>query len=154
MPIHSSQNLVIDSNIWIYLINCGLLDAAFRLGTLHVPDLMCMAEPLTEISWDDLQGKGVTFDELSSGSMRTLAEVKEATRGVSVCDVACLVLSEQMQIPLVTHDTDLYKLAVKRHVPVHNYDAFLELMVKEGIIDRDTQKTACETLVRPSRRPR
>ena len=29
MPIHSSLSLVIDSNIWIYLYYCGLVDAVF-----------------------------------------------------------------------------------------------------------------------------
>jgi hypothetical protein len=27
MPIHSLQSLVIDTNIWIYLYYCGLVDA-------------------------------------------------------------------------------------------------------------------------------
>jgi len=40
MPIHSSLSLVIDSNIWIYLYYCGLVDAAFKLGSLHVSDLI------------------------------------------------------------------------------------------------------------------
>lgn len=29
MPIHSSQNLVTDTNIWVYLSTYGLVDASF-----------------------------------------------------------------------------------------------------------------------------
>jgi hypothetical protein len=29
MPIHSLQSLVIDTNIWIYLSTCSLVDASF-----------------------------------------------------------------------------------------------------------------------------
>lgn len=153
MPIHSLQSLVIDTNIWIYLSTCGLVDAAFRLGSLHVPDLMLTKELLTELSWQDLRGKGATFDELSPDSMRTVVEIKDAVRGVSVCDVACLVLSEKMCVPLVTHDTDLYRLAVKRHASVCNYDAFLELMVQAAIIDERLRQTAFETLITLHMRP-
>ena len=38
MPIHPLQSLDIDTNIWIYLYYCGLVDAAFKLGSLHVLD--------------------------------------------------------------------------------------------------------------------
>jgi hypothetical protein len=57
MPIHSSLSLVIDTNIWIYLSRCGLVDAAFRLGSLHVPDLMRTKEVITELSWQDLENR-------------------------------------------------------------------------------------------------
>lgn len=154
MPIHSSLSLVIDTNIWIYLYHSGLLDSAFRLGSLHVPDLMLTQELLTELSWQDLRDKGVAFDELTSDSMRSVVGLKDTTRGVSVCDVACLVLSEQMRIPLVTHDTDLYKLAVKRHASLYNYDALLDLMVAAGIIDRSVRTAAIRTLVEHNMRPR
>lgn len=153
MPIHSSLSLVIDSNIWIYLYYCGLVDTAFKLGSLHVPDLMLTKELLTQLSWQDLQDKGATLDELTSDSMWTLAKLKDTSRGVSVCDVACLVLSEQMCVPLVTNDKDLYKLALSRHVPLYNFDAFLDLMVIVGIIDSEARQTAFETLVRVSERP-
>jgi predicted nucleic acid-binding protein len=153
MPIHSSLSLVVDSNIWIYLYYCGLVDAAFKLGSLHVPDLMLTKELLTELSWQDLQGKGVTFDELTSDSMRTVVALKDTTRGVSVCDVACLVLSEQIGIPLATHDTDLYKLARARSVPCYNFDAFLELMVEAAIMDECARQAAFETLVARHMRP-
>ncbi len=81
MPIHSSLSLVIDTNIWIYLYHCGLVDAAFELGSLHVPDLMLTNELLTELSWQDLQGKGATFDELTSDSICTVVGLKDTTRG-------------------------------------------------------------------------
>ncbi len=154
MPIHSSLSLVIDSNIWIYLYYCGLVDAAFRLGSLHDPDLMLTNELLTQLSWQDLQDKGTTLDELTSDSMRTLAEIKATTRGVSVCDVACLVLSEQMGIPLATHDIDLHKLAQTRNVPCYNFDAFLNLMVTVGIINSKSRQAAIDTLVRIGERPK
>jgi hypothetical protein len=154
MPIHSSLSLVIDSNIWIYLIDCGLLDAAFGLGTLHVPDLMLMKEPLTELSWHEVQAMGATFDELSSESVATLGEILDATGGVSVCDVACLVLAEQLRIPLVTHDKKLLAVARKRDMHTYNYDAFLELMVQANIIGERDRQTAFDALVRVDERPR
>ena len=153
MSIHSSLSLVIDTNIWIYLYHCGLVDAAFELGSLHIPDLMLTKELITELSWQDLQDKGATFHELTSDSMQTVAVLKDTTRGISICDVACLVLSEQMRIPLVTHDTNLHKLAVKRHIRVYNYDAFLELMVQTAIIDEHVRQTAFETLIALHMRP-
>jgi hypothetical protein len=154
MPIRSSQSLVIDANIWIYLSWCGLVDAAFRLGSLHVPDLMRTKEPITELTWQDLQDRGTTFDELTPDSVRTLAEIKDTSRGVSVCDVACLVLAEQISVPLVTHDTDLYKLALRRHVPLYNYYALLELMIEEAIIDKHDQQMAFGTLIAHGMRPK
>ncbi|MHB8107669.1 MAG: PIN domain-containing protein [Candidatus Cryosericum sp.] len=154
MPIHSSLSLVIDTNIWIYLYHCGLVDAVFELGSLHVPDLMLTKELLTELSWQDLQGKGAAFDELTSDSMRTVVTLKDTTRGVSVCDVACLVLSEQMSIALVTHDKDLRKLAVKRHAPLQDFDGLLELMVTAGIINNSVRAAAIRTLIERHMRPR
>jgi hypothetical protein len=58
MPIRSLQNLAIDTNIWIYLSICGLVDAVFRLGSLHVPDLIRTLEFIRELTWQDLQDKG------------------------------------------------------------------------------------------------
>jgi hypothetical protein len=153
MPIHSSQSLVIDTNIWIYLSTCGLVDTAFRLGSLHVPDLMHTKELLTQLTWQDLEDKGTAFEELTPDSVRTLAKLKDTSRGVSVCDVACLVLAEQMGVPLVTHDTKLYKLALKRHVLVYNYDALLELMETAGIIHESVHTVAIQTLVEHNMRP-
>lgn len=146
MPIHSSLSLVIDSNIWIYLYYSGLLDAAFRLGSLHDPDLMLTKEPLTELSWQDLQDKGVILDELPSDSMRIVMQIAGDRRNVSVCDVACLVLSEQLHVPLVTNDKKLRKLAVHRHALLHDFDALLDLMVAADIINGEARKVAFETL--------
>lgn len=154
MPIHSSLSLVIDLNIWIYLYHCGLVNAALDLGELHVPDLMRTKELLTELSWGDLERKGVLFDELDSDNMRTVAEIKGSTGGVSVYDVACVVLAENKQVPLATNDADLYKLALKRHVPVSNFDAFLELLVQANIIGERDRQMAFDALVRVGQRPR
>jgi predicted nucleic acid-binding protein len=153
MPTHSSQSLVIDTNIWIYLNTCGLVDAAFRLGSLHVPDLMRTKELLTELSWQDLQDKGARFEELTSDSVKTLAEILDTTRGVSLCDVACFVLAEQMHISLITHDKKLRTVARKRNVLTHNFDALLELMATAGIIDESVHTVAIQTLVEHNMRP-
>jgi len=37
---------------------CGLVDAVFRLGSLHVPDLIRTLEFIRELTWQDLQDKG------------------------------------------------------------------------------------------------
>jgi len=154
MPIHSSQSLVIDTNIWIYLSTCGLVDAAFRLGSLHVPDLMRTKELITQLSWQDLQDKGATFEELTSDSVRTLIEILDITRGVSLCDVACLVLAEQMYISLITHDKKLLALARKRNVLTRNFDVLLDLMATAGIIDESVHTVAIQTLAEHDMRPR
>ena len=154
MLIHSLQSLVIDTNIWIYLSTCGLVDTAFRLGSLHVPDLMRTKELLTELTWQDLKDKGAAFEELTSDSVRTLTEILDSTGRVSVCDVACLVLAEQMNIPLVTHDKRLLAVARKRNVLTHNFDALLELMVTAGIIDDSVRAAAIQTLVEHNMRLR
>jgi len=153
MPIHSSLSLVIDTNIWIYLYYCRLVDAVFKLGSLHVPDLMLTREPLTELSWKDLQDMGVILDELPSDSMRIVLQIAETRRDVSVCDVACLVLSEQLHVPLVTNDKDLRKLGVNRHALLHDFDALLDLMVTAGIIDDSVRAAAIQTLVEHNMRP-
>jgi len=154
MPIRSSQSLVIDTNIWIYLSTCGLVDATFRLGSLHVPDLMRTKELLTQLTWQDLQDRGATFDELTPDCVRTLAEILGSTGRVSVCDAACLVLAEQMGVPLVTHDKKLLAVARKRNVLTHNFDALLELMVTAGIIHESVRAVAIQTLVEHDIRPR
>jgi len=154
MPIHSSLSLVIDSNIWIYLYYCGLVDAALGLGSLHAPDLMRAAEPITELTWQDLEDKGAILDELAPDDVRALIEILNSNRGISFCDAACLVLAEKMDIPLVSHDNRLLKLARQRNVRTYNYDALLDVMVAEGIIESEAQQTAYETLVRIGERPR
>jgi hypothetical protein len=153
MPIHSLQSLVVDTNIWIYLSTCGLVDAAFRVGSLHIPDLLRAGELLTELSWQDLQDKGAVFDELTPDGVETLAEVLGTTRGVSLCDVGCLVLAEQMSVPLVTHDKRLLTVAGRRNLPTCDFDALLELMVTEGIIDDPARAVAIRTLVEHGMRP-
>jgi hypothetical protein len=154
MPNHSSLSLVIDSNIWIYLYHCGLVDAAFCLGSLHAPDLMRMAEPLTEITWDDLKNQGAILDELAPNDVRALLAILASYRGLSYGDAACLVLAEKYGIPLVSHDNKLLNVARKRNVPAYNYDALLDLMVTEGIIKSEAPQAAIETLVRIGERPR
>jgi hypothetical protein len=116
-----------------------------------VPDLMFTTELLTEVAWHDVQTMGTIFDELNSESMTILAKILSPTGGVSVPDVACLVLAEQLKISLATHDKKLLTVARKRNVRTYNYDALLELMVQESIIDRVTQQAASEIFVRPSR---
>lgn len=153
MPIHSSLSLVIDSNIWIYLYHCGLVDAALGLGSLHVPDVMRVVEPITETTWDDLEHRGAIVDELTSDDVRTAIDILDTNRGISFCDAACLTLAKKKGMPLVTHDKRLLNVGRKEGVPTYNFDAFLDLMVKAGIIERAARRTALETLVRVHERP-
>ena len=153
MPIHSSLSLVIDTNIWIYLHYSDLVAEAFVLGSLHVPDLMLTKELLTEPTWDGLRDKGASFDELTSDNMRTVMQIKSMHKDVSVCDVACLILSERMQVPLVTNDKDLRKLASSRHARLHSFDDLLALMVRADIISMNRQQDAIGSLVAQGERP-
>ncbi len=153
MPIHSSLNLVIDSNIWIYLYDCRLVDAALGLGSLHVPDVMRVAEPITETTWDDLERRGAILDELTSDDVRTALDTLDNNRGISFCDAACLTLAKRKGMPLVTHDRRLLSVGRKEGVPTYNFDAFLDLMVKAGIIEREARRTALEALVMVHERP-
>jgi len=98
--------------------------------------------------------KGTEFDELTSDSVKTLGDILNSTRSVSICDVACLVLAEQMNAPLVTHDKRLLAVVRTRNVHTHDFDALLDLMVTAGIIESEARQTAFETLVRISERPR
>jgi hypothetical protein len=154
MPICSSLNLVIDSNIWIYLYYCGLVNAAFQLGSLHAPDVMRTEEPITETTWDDLEDQGLVLDELTSDDVRVAVVILDNNRRLSFCDAACLVLAEKNGISLVTHDKKLLGVARKRNVPTHNFDALLELMVTAGIISSTVRTVAIQTLVERSMRPR
>ncbi|MFA4932141.1 MAG: PIN domain-containing protein [Caldisericia bacterium] len=154
MPIHSSLNLVIDSNIWIYLADCSLIGAALDLGSLHAPDVMRMAEPITETTWDDLENQGAILDELTSDDVRAALEILDNNRGISFCDAACLVIAEKNAVPLVTHDKKLLNVARRRNIRTYDYDALLDLMVAKGIIESKTRQAAFETLVRIGERPK
>ena len=153
MPNYSSLTLVVDTNIWIYLYYSDLVAEAFVLGRLHVPDLTLTMEPLTELTWDELRDKGVSFDGLASDDMRTVKQITSMHKDVSVCDVACLVLSERMQVPLVTDDKDLRRLASSRHARLHSFDDLLALMVGADIISRNRRQEAIESLVAQHQRP-
>ena len=105
------------------------------------------------MSWHELQDKGTILDELTSDSMRIVMQIAGVWRDVSVCDVACLVLSEQLDVPLVTNDKDLRKLGVNRHALLHDFDTLLDLMVTAGIIDDSVRAAAIQTLVEHNMRP-
>jgi len=154
MPIHSSLSLVIDSNIWIYLADCSLIDAALGFGSLHAPDVMRVVEPITEATWDDLEHRGTVLDELTSDDVRTALDILDNNRGISFCDAACLTLAKKKGMPLVTHDKRLLNVARKEDVPTYNFDALLDLMVTADIIEGEARQIAFETLTRVHERPR
>lgn len=134
--------LVTDSNIWIDLLNGGLIDLFFKLPfSFFAPDFLKSYESIG-VSWIALENKGLQFIGLDENEMSKLFELRQLLHQPSLADLASFMIAKKVGGILLTGDKNLSNFAVKS-IEVHGFLWVMDRLVGYSII---TNQEAYECL--------
>lgn len=129
----SRSRLIIDTNVLIDLHHGNVLDGLFRLPYLFIaPDVVI--EELQEPDGSDLMRMGLKSGELSGERVLEVEQLFLHHANIAVNDLFALVLAASMNLPLLTGDSRLRKLAARHNVKVHGTLWVLDEMVSHEIL--------------------
>ncbi|GAP09957.1 hypothetical protein BECAL_01111 [Bellilinea caldifistulae] len=120
--------LVTDTNIWIDLEDGGVLVEVFRLPyQFLIPDFAI--PELIRPRWETLEVLGLRAHGLPAEQVVELIQLRQAHRGLSIIDLAALLLAKLLDATLVTGDRRLNELANANGLVVHGVLWLLDEMV-------------------------
>lgn len=110
--------LVSDTNIWIDLHRCGLLEVAFSLPYEYVATDFVFRE-LKKPDGVDLQKMGLQVVALPKESMTSLSQLTRALNNSSLADVSCYHVAAENGWTLLTGDRQIRRACLDRDMDVH-----------------------------------
>jgi len=100
--------LVSDTNIWIDLHRCNLLETVFELPHQFVTTEFVWRE-LRKPPGQQLTDLGLTIEALSRSETLQLFDLKQSLNNSSLADVSCYFVARERGWTLLTNDGDLRK---------------------------------------------
>lgn len=138
--------LVTDANIWIDLEDGGVLVEVFRLPyQFLIPDFAI--PELIRPGWETLEVLGLRAHELPAEQVVELIQLRQAHRGLSIIDLAALLLAKLLDATLVTGDRRLNELANANGLGVHGVLWLLDEMVHFKAITPGQAATALRRML-------
>jgi len=142
---------VADANVWIDLLEGGLIEALFHLSFgCVIPDVVM--HELSEPTRQQLKSYGVVERELPPEQVREVLRLAARYPRPSRTDLFALVLAQSLGTILLTGDRRLREAAETEGVPVHGTLWLLDQMVAEGVVTRREAATALEQMRAGDRR--
>ena len=138
--------LITDTNIWIDLENGRILTEIFRLPYQLLTVDFAIPE-LVHPAWNTLEQLGLQSRELSPESIQELFLLRQSHHGLSIADLAALLLAKTLRATLVSGDRHLQELARAQGLPVHGVLWILDEMVKHGVLAPDHAANALNKMV-------
>ena len=149
----SRSRLIVDTNVLIDMHRGGIVEGFFKLPhEFTSPDVIIAELENPPGSW--LEGLGLQSAELAGEQILEVEFIWTHNLDIAANDVFAMVLAIHEQIPLLTGDSRLRRLAAKHNVPVHGTLWVLDEMVKLTILTkRQAAKALRLMLERGSRLP-
>ena len=133
--------LISDANIFIDLIEGGLLEELFQLEqTIKTSDILFYEE--LEQNHADLLVKGLILVELVEDSMIYFESLLQKAEGPSTNDCFAMVTAWQEKCPLLTGDRALKELAESEKVEVKGTVWVVFEMLNQNVISLEHARTA------------
>jgi predicted nucleic acid-binding protein len=142
---------VADANIWIDLLEGGLLGVTGRLSfDCVIPDVIM--HELDEATRLRLRAHGVIERGLSSRQVREGVRMARAHPRPSRTDLLALALAKSRHIVLLTGDQSLREAAASEGVEVHGTLWLLDCLVAERVISGEEAAFALGRMIQAGRR--
>ena len=142
---------VADANVWIDLLEGGLIEALAHLSfDCVIPDVVL--HELSETTRQRLQTYGIAEQELSPAQIQEVLDLAARYPRPSRTDLFALVLARSLGTILLTGDRQLRAAAAAEGVEVHGTLWLLDQMVTEGVIPTREAAVALEQMRAGDRR--
>ncbi|HKT99465.1 MAG TPA: hypothetical protein VJS30_23495 [Paraburkholderia sp.] len=142
---------VSDTNIWIDFHHAALLNELFRL-----PFSLCctdfVAEELDTPKLSPLVELGLIVEPVEDNDIQQLFELTQQHRNPSLADMSCYFLAKKNDLPLLTGDSQLRRLAVNEHVEVRGALWLLDQMVEHAVIEARRAAEALRAMLQKNAR--
>ena len=151
--------VVSDTNIFIDLIDAGLIKSFFECGLEVHTTAMVIDEITNEKQKEELLSQqGLIIRKYKEAEYRIVYEYYTATRrhsNLSVTDCSVLLYAKDLDCPLITNDGKLRGIAMGEGLEVKRLLSIIMYMVEAGAIYANTAISAMERLMETnSRAPR
>lgn len=139
--------VVSDTNIFIDLINVGILDMFFQLPwEIHTTDMVISEFKNEEQKRTVLGYKKLVIKQYDSEELRELVDFNNLYNAVSIYDCSVWLYARKNSYVLLSGDGHLRKLAITDGVEVRGTIYVIEQLVKNAIITASDAADALEKL--------